>query len=84
MISGANPPRDIGVVRLCAPLRSFGRVFSGAGRYMRAAEKHLDSVCKGQFPEKIAGCIFRREVSSIPLPVSENETICLEDTLLNL
>ena len=23
---------------------------SGVGRYMRAAEKHLDNVCKGQFP----------------------------------
>ena len=50
MISGANPPRDIGVVRLCDLLWSFSRVFSGAGRYMRAAEKHLDSLCKGQFP----------------------------------
>jgi hypothetical protein len=38
------------VMRLCDPLWSFSRVFSGGRRYMRAAEKHLDNVCKGQFP----------------------------------
>ena len=50
MISGAKSPHDIGVVRLCDPLWSFSGVSGGVGRYMRTAENHLDSVCKGRFP----------------------------------